>query len=184
LRGKSAHTWCAASSGGLTLNITPFTTKTPQILINGTARRFRGKSLLAFNAILPIGIGPDRAGIDRKTFSDNQVADGCSGARWSQTVVAADRSPGNDHGGSSRRSSGRRHRHQAGAAKPAIRQVQVDFFAQPPLGSDPEAVSDQQHSDINSGVIEGRPIVLQNADSSTVSVRSALRTDRSTAKDD
>jgi hypothetical protein len=33
------------------------------------------------------------------------------------------------------------------AAKPAIRQVQVDFFAQPPLGSKPETVSDQQHPD-------------------------------------
>jgi hypothetical protein len=32
-------------------------------------------------------------------------------------------------------------------AKPAMRQVQVDFFAQSPLGSNPEAVSDQQHPD-------------------------------------
>jgi hypothetical protein len=45
-------------------------------------------------------------------------------------------------------------------AKPAIRQVQVDFLAQPPLGPDPEAVSDQQHPDHHSGAIEGRPIGL------------------------
>lgn len=33
------------------------------------------------------------------------------------------------------------------AAKPAIRQVQVDFFAQATFRSDPEAISDQQHPD-------------------------------------
>src|SRR5690606_5569799 len=34
---------------------------------------------------------------------------------------------------------------QAKAAEPAVRQVQMHFFAQPTLGTDAEAVADDQH---------------------------------------
>jgi len=43
------------------------------------------------------------------------------------------------------------------AAKPAIRQVQVHLFAQAPLGSDAETVSNQQHSDHQFGSDRGAP---------------------------
>ncbi len=32
-------------------------------------------------------------------------------------------------------------------AEPAIRQIEVDFLAQPPLGADGEAIADDQHPD-------------------------------------
>ena len=65
-----------------------------------------------------------------------------------------------------------RHRvFQAEAAEPAIRQVQVDFLAQPPLGADAEAVADDQHADhqlwINRGsagmAVERREVLVQIA---------------------
>ena len=45
---------------------------------------------------------------------------------------------------------------QAKAADPTIGEVQVDLFAQPPLGADAAAVADQQHPDHQLG-IDRRP---------------------------
>ncbi|BFG80298.1 hypothetical protein PTKU46_83320 [Paraburkholderia terrae] len=42
-------------------------------------------------------------------------------------------------------------------AKPAIRQIQMDFFTQPPLGADAEAVSDDQHANHQLGIDRGAP---------------------------
>jgi hypothetical protein len=36
---------------------------------------------------------------------------------------------------------------EAETTKPAIRQIEVDLFAQPPLGADPKAITDDQHPD-------------------------------------
>ena len=44
---------------------------------------------------------------------------------------------------------------QAEAAEPAIRQVQMHFLAQPPLGSDAEAVADDQHPHHQLGIDRG-----------------------------
>jgi len=46
---------------------------------------------------------------------------------------------------------------QAQAAEPAIRQVQVHLLAQPPLRSDTEAVTDDQHPDHQFGIDRGTP---------------------------
>jgi hypothetical protein len=46
------------------------------------------------------------------------------------------------------------------AAKPAIRQVQVDLFTQPPLDRMPKQYPTSSIRIINSGAIEGRPIML------------------------
>jgi hypothetical protein len=45
---------------------------------------------------------------------------------------------------------------EAQLAEPAIRQVQVNLFAQPPLRADAKAIADDQHSHQYSGSIEGR----------------------------
>jgi len=44
---------------------------------------------------------------------------------------------------------------QVKATEPAIRQVQMHLFAEPPLGPDAEAIPDQQHPDQQLG-IDGR----------------------------
>ena len=36
--------------------------------------------------------------------------------------------------------------------KPAVGQIEVDLFAQPPLGSDAEAIADDQHPDHQLGI--------------------------------
>jgi len=104
-----------------------------QILFNRTTRSFRGQSLLALNAILPIGIGLDQAGIDRKTFAANQslidaaAQDGLKQPsqqialpETTMAVLREGRMVGNIA-------------IKPETAKPTIRQVQVDFFAEPPL---------------------------------------------------
>jgi hypothetical protein len=92
-----------------------------------------GQSPLTSNAILPIGIGPDQAGIDRKTFSANQslidaaAQDGLKQPSQqialpeaTMAVLRESRVVGNIA-------------IKPEAAKPAICQVQVDFFAEPDM---------------------------------------------------
>ena len=45
-------------------------------------------------------------------------------------------------------------------AKPPIGQIEVDLFAETPLGADTEAVPDDEMRIISSGSIDGRPSVL------------------------
>jgi hypothetical protein len=109
----------------------------------GTAGSFGGQSLLNFDAVLPARVCLDQAGIDRKTFSANQsLVDATAQDGFEQpsqqialsettmTVLRESRMVGDIT-------------IKPKAAKPAIRQVQVDLFAQAPFGSDPETVSDQ-----------------------------------------
>ena len=42
-------------------------------------------------------------------------------------------------------------------AEPAVRQVEVNLLAQPPLGADAEAVADDQHPDHQLGIDRGPP---------------------------
>ena len=44
---------------------------------------------------------------------------------------------------------------QAQPAEPAIRQVEMDFLAQPPLGPDAEAISNDQHANQQLGINRG-----------------------------
>lgn len=44
--------------------------------------------------------------------------------------------------------------------EPAIGQIKMDLLAQPSLRANAEAVADDEHSDISSGSIEGRPTSL------------------------
>src|SRR5262249_44822531 len=95
-----------------------------------------GQSLLAFDAILPIGVCPDQAGLDSKAFPTNQsVIDAAAqdGLKRSSQQIALPETTmavlreGRVVGDIAIKPE---------PAKPAISQVQVDFFAQPPLGSD------------------------------------------------
>ena len=49
---------------------------------------------------------------------------------------------------------------KAQPAEPAIRQVQMGLFAQPPFGADAIAVADDQHADHQFRINGGRPIGL------------------------
>ena len=97
------------------------------------------------------------AGIDRKTFSANQsLVDAAAqdGIKQSSQQIAL----------SEATVAVLREGRMVGdvaikpkAAKPAIRQVQVDLFAQAPLGSNAKAVSNQQHPDHQFGGDRGTP---------------------------
>ena len=49
---------------------------------------------------------------------------------------------------------------QSEAAEPAIGEIKVDFFAEPPFRADAHGIADDQHPHHQLGSMEGRPVVL------------------------
>ena len=101
-----------------------------QILLNSSAGGFRRQPFLALDGVLPVGIRLDQAGINCKAFAADQAL---FHAAVSKT---RDRSRGNGHAGSSRRWNDRGHRRRARAGRTTCSQIEVDLFAEAPLGAD------------------------------------------------
>src|SRR5262249_27623804 len=111
-----------------------------QILLDGSARSLWGQAL---DAVLPVRVRLDQAGIDRKAFSADetlidaaaqdgleQLSQQITVAEATMTVLREGRMVGDVA-------------IEPKAAEPAIRKIKVDLFTQAPLGADAKAVSDQ-----------------------------------------
>ncbi|MGY2990018.1 hypothetical protein ACVWZM_006928 [Bradyrhizobium sp. USDA 4501] len=112
----------------------------------------RQKSLIAFDPLLPIGIGLDQARINCKSFTaDQSLLDAAAqDALEHVTEEVALPEAAMPVLGECRVI---RHRPiQTEPAEPPIGQIEVDLIAQPPLRSDAEAVTDQEHPDHQLGI--------------------------------
>jgi hypothetical protein len=123
-----------------------------QILTNCSAGSFRRKSFVAFDPLLPIGIGFDQARIDRESFSTNQplLDTATQYALEHATKEVALPEPAMPVLGERRVI---RYRSiQTEPTEPPVGQVEVDLITQPPLRSNAEAVTDQEHPDHQFGI--------------------------------
>ena len=113
--------------------------------------------LRPFRRALPVGVGPDQAGIDREALAaDQPFLDAAPDRRLEQLAqeiaVAEAAVPV--------LREGRVVRHvalQAEPAEPAIGEVEMHLLAEPPLRADAEAVADDQHPDHQLRVDRGPP---------------------------
>ncbi len=130
-----------------------------EILAHGAGRigRIDLRSVPVFlrRRVLLVGIRFDQAGIDRHALTADQTfldaaRDGRLEQMPQQLAVAEPAMPV-----LGKRRVIRDPVAQIEAAEPAIRQVQMHLFAEPPLGPDAEAIADQQHPDQQLG-IDGR----------------------------
>ncbi len=118
-----------------------------QILVDSSAGGLRWKSLVAFDPLLPVGIGFDQARIDCKSFTTDQslldaAAQDALEHSTEEIVLPEATMPVLGE----RRVI--RHRTvQTEAAEPPVGQIEVGLIAQAPLRSDAEAVTDQEHPD-------------------------------------
>lgn len=130
-------------------------------ILPDSARRIRRVKRRRFpivlrRGVLPIGIRLDQAGIRGKTLAAGQPflnAARDHGFEDMPQEIAVAETPTPVF------REDRVIRHRIGeieAAEPAVRKVQVNFFAKPPLGSDAHSVPHQKHSD-DQFRIQGRP---------------------------
>ncbi|EPX83956.1 hypothetical protein Salmuc_01731 [Salipiger mucosus DSM 16094] len=115
--------------------------------------------LLLRSRVLLVGIGFDQARVDGHALSADQALfdaprDGRLKQVAEQFALAETTMAVLREGGMVRNPIA-----EVQAAKPAIRQVQMDLLAEPPLGPDTKAVSDQEHADQQFGIDGGAPCV-------------------------
>ena len=101
---------------------------------------------------LPVGVRLDQAGIDRKAFAANQpLRDAALQDRLKdapQKIALAETAmPVLREGGVIGDIAV-----EPEPAEPPVCQVEMDLFAEPPLGADTEAVADDQHPDHQLGI--------------------------------
>jgi hypothetical protein len=123
-----------------------------QILTNCSASGLRWKSFVAFDPLLPIGIGLDQARIDRESFSADQslLNTATQDALEHATKEVALPEPAMPVLGERRVI---RYRSiQTKPAEPPVGQVEVDVITQPSFRSNAKAVTDQEHPDHQFGI--------------------------------
>jgi len=131
-----------------------------EILLDGTPCRTSAKTLRSLDIGLPVGLGPDQAGIDSKAVTADQsflnaaphggfeqLAEQITLTEASMPVLR----------------KGRVIRHvtvETQAAEPAVSQVEVHLLTQAALRPDAKQYPTMSIRSISSGSIEGRPIAL------------------------
>src|SRR6185312_15748926 len=134
--------------------------------IDRAASSLRWKSLVAFESLLPIGIGLDQARIDCESFTTDQPlldAAAQNALEYATEEIALPEAAMPVLG--ERRVIWHRPI-QTEPAEPSVGQIEVNLIAQAPLRSDAEAVTDQEHPDHQLGInrrptdatVEGRQI--------------------------
>jgi hypothetical protein len=113
------------------------------------------RMLCAGDGPLLVGISRDQAGIHRKSLAADQLLlDTTAHHRFEdmpeRIAVANPTVPVLGEGGVVRHIAV-----EAEPAEPAIGQIEVHLFTEPPLGADAEAVADQQHPDHQLGINRG-----------------------------
>jgi hypothetical protein len=113
------------------------------------------RMLYAGEGSLLVGVGRDQAGVHRKSFAADKsfldtAADYCLKDMPEHITVSKAPMPVLREGGVIRHMAV-----QTEPAKPAIGQVEMHLFAQPPLRADAKAVTNDQHPDHQLGIDRG-----------------------------
>src|SRR5215211_5595492 len=129
----------------------------PKILLDRPARGLGRQALSSRDALLSASVRLDQAAINGKAFATDQTfrdAAAEDGLEQAPKQIALPEAP------VPVLREGRVIGHptvQPELTKPAVGEVEVHFFAKPPLGADAETVTDDQHPDHQLGVDRGPP---------------------------